>query len=247
MTRCSSPRDRQLSKARPKRQQGTPLLAPSRIGKNRRLIAAGFYMLFRRLWVLLQQTLGNLQLAAYARLHPEVHGRAKSTGLAHIDIRRGARLVFGKGVELRSTSVGYHGPLPSPVKLMADRPGAQITIGARTRLNGCCIHAWESIAVGADCLFASGVTVFDANGHELEPRPLSSRSNTKDTPRPVVIGNGVWLGMNVIVLPGSRIGDGSVIAAGSVVSGEIPPGVLAGGQPARVIRRLIDDGGEPSR
>ncbi|MBS2031481.1 MAG: HAD-IIIC family phosphatase [Deltaproteobacteria bacterium] len=56
--------------------------------------------------------------------------------------------------------------------------------------------------------------------------------------RPVEIGDGVWLAGRVTVLPGTKIGAGSVITAGSVVSGEIPPGVVAGGVPARVLRRV---------
>src|SRR5262249_16843342 len=56
-------------------------------------------------------------------------------------------------------------------------------------------------------------------------------------PRPVEIGADVWIAGRVTVLPGTTIGDGSVITAGSVVSGTIPAGVVAGGVPARVLRR----------
>ena len=56
--------------------------------------------------------------------------------------------------------------------------------------------------------------------------------------RPVEIGKHVWIASRVIILGGSKIGDGSVIAAGSVVQGEIPAGVLAGGMPAKVIRKI---------
>jgi acetyltransferase-like isoleucine patch superfamily enzyme len=55
-------------------------------------------------------------------------------------------------------------------------------------------------------------------------------------PRPVEIGDGAWLAARVTVLPGTRIGAGAVIAAGSVVAGDIPPGSVAGGIPARILR-----------
>jgi acetyltransferase-like isoleucine patch superfamily enzyme len=55
---------------------------------------------------------------------------------------------------------------------------------------------------------------------------------------PVIIGDGVWLGSNVLVLPGVTIGKGSVVAAGSVVSRDIPSGVLAAGNPAKIIKKL---------
>jgi maltose O-acetyltransferase len=57
---------------------------------------------------------------------------------------------------------------------------------------------------------------------------------------PVTIGDDVWLGGNVVVCPGVTIGNGSVIGAGSVVTKDIPAGVLAAGNPARVIRTLIE-------
>jgi maltose O-acetyltransferase len=57
-------------------------------------------------------------------------------------------------------------------------------------------------------------------------------------PRPVIIGKNVWLGNGVLVLPGSEIGDHTVVAARSVVRSSLPPRVLAAGNPARVIRQL---------
>ena len=62
-------------------------------------------------------------------------------------------------------------------------------------------------------------------------------------PAPVVIGRNVWLGANVTVLPGVTIGDDSVIGAGSVVTRDIPVGVVAVGSPARVVRAI---GEQPS-
>ena len=58
--------------------------------------------------------------------------------------------------------------------------------------------------------------------------------------RPVVIEDNVWIGGNVVILPGVTIGEGSVIAAGSIVTRDIPPRVVAGGNPCRVIRPLTE-------
>lgn len=57
------------------------------------------------------------------------------------------------------------------------------------------------------------------------------------------MGSDVWFGGNVVVLPGVTIGYGSVIGAGSVVTRDVPPGVLAAGNPCRVIRRLVPEEG----
>jgi len=61
-----------------------------------------------------------------------------------------------------------------------------------------------------------------------------------------VIGNGAWLGACVTVLPGSRVGEGSVVGAGSLVIGEVPPGVIAVGRPARVRRNTDEHSVDPS-
>ena len=58
---------------------------------------------------------------------------------------------------------------------------------------------------------------------------------------PIIVGNNVWIGANVTVLPGVSIGDDAVIGAGSVVTKNIPSGVLAAGNPCRVIRELTED------
>src|SRR6185295_11796940 len=78
--------------------------------------------------------------------------------------------------------------------------------------------------------------IYDSNYHQLDP-------SHPDKPRPVTIGKNVWLGSGVLVLPGSEIGDHTVVAARSVVRGTLPPRVLAAGNPARVIKELeIPDG-----
>jgi maltose O-acetyltransferase len=69
----------------------------------------------------------------------------------------------------------------------------------------------------------------------LEPGP---RRDKLEAARPITIGDNVWLGGGVIVLPGVSIGDDSVIGAGSVVTKDVPAGVVAVGSPARVVRTL---------
>jgi acetyltransferase-like isoleucine patch superfamily enzyme len=103
--------------------------------------------------------------------------------------------------------------------------------------NGCYMNAGSSIEVhhevriGDHALIAPFASIVDDDRHEAEPG--SSRAKG-----PIVLGNNVWLGRNVAVLPGITIGDGSVIGANSVVSRDIPPNCFAAGAPARVIRKL---------
>jgi maltose O-acetyltransferase len=121
-----------------------------------------------------------------------------------------------------------------PVELVVES-GAELTIGDRTFLNyGVSIGASGSVTIGADCSFGPYVNVVDTGFHGLEPE----RRLERPPPSPVVIGDNVWLGVRVIVLPGVEIGEGSAIGAGSVVTGDIPPRSLAVGSPARVVREL---------
>jgi acetyltransferase-like isoleucine patch superfamily enzyme len=134
-----------------------------------------------------------------------------------------ATIEIGSEVVLNSLPLRYHAHLHSPVKLLADKPGASITVGTGTRINGSCIHAVKSVSIGARCLLAAGVQVLDSNGHDTCMDNPARRIGTVDDGRPVVIEDDVWLGLNVIVMPGAHIGAGSIIGAGVIVSGVVPP------------------------
>ena len=108
-----------------------------------------------------------------------------------------------------------------------------VELGESTLINNAVqIYSEVRVHIGANTLIAELCTIQDTNFHQVDEESNVRRG-------PVFIGRNVWLGRNVHVLPGSIIGDHSVIASGSVVNGEIPPKSLAGGSPARVIRRII--------
>jgi len=125
----------------------------------------------------------------------------------------------------------------APVELRTAK-GGRLVIGERTGINyGTSFHVVDSVTVGRNVDMGPHCIVSDADTGSVD-RP--ERAST----RPVVIGDDAWLASRVTVLPGSTIGAGSIIAAGSVVDGVIPPGVLAGGIPARVLRSLSAPSGE---
>jgi acetyltransferase-like isoleucine patch superfamily enzyme len=118
---------------------------------------------------------------------------------------------------------------------LATGPKGVLEIGDGTYINyGCSIAATQSICIGPECNIGTYVIIMDNDFHRLEPE------RRKETPAsdPIILEDNVWLGARVIVLPGVRIGCGSVIGAGSVVTQNIPPRSLAAGVPARVIRSL---------
>lgn len=156
-----------------------------------------------------------------------------------IDIKRDCQLIIGKNVTLNSRNKGYHINMHSPVKLFADRPGAKIVIGDNTRIHGTCIHAYNLITVGSNCLIAANCQIIDGNGHDLSFENVDNRINTHGGNKAVAIEDSVWLGANTIILPGVKIGRGSVISANSVVTKDIPPKTLAGGNPAVILKEYV--------
>ncbi len=114
-------------------------------------------------------------------------------------------------------------------------PGATLTIGDDVYLNGgVSIEATHDIRIGSNVLIAPFASVIDDDSHLLQPGSQPDKG-------PTVIGDNVWLGRNVVVLPGVTIGDGSVVGANSVVTKDIPPRCFAAGTPAQVVRKLEMD------
>jgi carbonic anhydrase/acetyltransferase-like protein (isoleucine patch superfamily) len=169
-----------------------------------------------------------------SRVH--VGKRVSIEGTPIIDARRGTRIVIGDEVTLNSSNRGYHLNMYSPVKLLTDRPGAVISIGERTRIHGSCLHAYASISIGRQCLIAANCQLTDGHGHDLSFEDVENRINTIGDCRPIVVEDCVWIGANCLVMPGVTIGRGTVIGAGSIVTKDIPPMVVAAGNPAQIIR-----------
>lgn len=167
----------------------------------------------------------------------EIKGRLILDGRPMISITEGASIIIKNNVTLNSINKKeYHVNMYAPVKLLADRPEAKITIGENTRIHGTCIHAYKEINIGSNCLIAANAQIFDGSGHALAFPDVENRINTRGDAKPITIADNVWVGANCIILPGTRIGNGSIIAAGSVVVGDIPSFVVAGGNPAKVIK-----------
>lgn len=113
--------------------------------------------------------------------------------------------------------------------------GAHITIGARTFVNsGLTALDVARITIGEDVMFGPNVQLLTPS----HPLDAAARLEKWETGLPITIGDNVWLGGGVIVVPGVTIGANTVVGAGAVVTKDLPAGVLAVGAPARVIRQL---------
>lgn len=113
--------------------------------------------------------------------------------------------------------------------------GTNLTIGPRTFVNfGLVALDVATITIGADCQIGPNVQLLTP----IHPLDADLRRDKWEQAAPITVGDNVWLGGGVIVLPGVSIGDDTVVGAGAVVSRDLPSGVLAVGVPARVVRQV---------
>jgi maltose O-acetyltransferase len=116
--------------------------------------------------------------------------------------------------------------------------GEHITIGDNVYFNfNCVILDVAPVTIGSRVLFAPGVQIYAAT-HPIDP---VVRRSGLELGAPITIGDDVWIGGGAIICPGVSIGSGTTIGAGSVVTKDIPAGVLAVGNPCRVVRQITSD------
>jgi acetyltransferase-like isoleucine patch superfamily enzyme len=165
-----------------------------------------------------------------------------------LDIRAGSRV--GR-VTIGSNSVLC-------CRIVLERSEGSVSIGDRSYIGSSAIICAEHIAIGSNVLISWGCTLVDHDSHSLDWRErardveewrqgllsggLSSAAGSKNWDvvdrRAITVADKVWIGMNATILKGVTVGEGAVIAAGSIVTKDVAPWTLVGGNPARAIREL---------
>jgi acetyltransferase-like isoleucine patch superfamily enzyme len=142
------------------------------------------------------------------------------------------RIVIGKNVRLSGKSSIAFG------SRLGHRP--EFVVGDGTFIgHQCSFRVARSVRIGRHCLLASGVSVLDMDGHPLDAaRRRAGQPTPPEGIAPVAIGDDVWVGAGAMIMKGVTIGDRSVVAAGSVVTRDVPPDSVAAGNPARVVKSL---------
>jgi len=117
----------------------------------------------------------------------------------------------------------------------------EISIGQETYIGADCrLNAGARIDIGERCEIASGCSIISWN-HRVVERGKNLDTSGKET-APIEIGDGVWIGYDVVVLPGVTVGDGAVVGSGSVVTDDIPPFHIAVGAPAKPVGERTTEG-----
>lgn len=110
--------------------------------------------------------------------------------------------------------------------------GGSLKLGSGFCNSNVKIRCKERIEIGYDVAISHDVTIMDSDFHEIDMDGFNISA-------PVHIGNHVWIGTRAIILKGVHIGDGAVVAAGSIVAKDVPAGALVAGVPAKILRREI--------
>lgn len=158
-------------------------------------------------------------------------------GVPIIQKHRHSRMTFGSGLQLRSSLRSNPLGPNHPVILTTWWPGAVLEVGANFGMTGGVICAAKAVIIGNNVAVGANSTLIDTDFHPLDPaqrkmRPAEAKTAT------VVIEDDVFIGMNCLILKGVTLGRGSVVGAGSVVTKDVPPGVIVAGNPARIVQEL---------
>jgi acetyltransferase-like isoleucine patch superfamily enzyme len=127
----------------------------------------------------------------------------------------------------------------------SDHPTLQI--GDNTGIgHGCSFTIGKLISIGKNCNLSGSIEIMDSNAHRTDPTSRwKLEPPTPEEVRPVIIRDGVWIGQRCIIFPGVKIGEGSVIGAGSIVRSHVPAYSVVAGNPAKVMFRLKNPNQSP--
>lgn len=199
------------------------------------------------------KSLMRISVARTLYLSARSGGQVMATRGTRLSLLRGARIELDRGAQLllgteragaspsslclrRNARFTVHGTvaITRGTRIVVDE-GAHLEIGADTYIHhDSTVTCWERVTIGSGCAISWDTHILDGNGHDLVVDGVARPKS-----RPVSIGDHVWIGTGARVLSGVSIGDGAVVAAGSVVTSDVPAGALVGGNPARPLRKDV--------
>ena len=138
-------------------------------------------------------------------------------------IQIGNHCIFNSSSKLNFRGINH------PCILQTGTPQAKIMIGNHVEMSGTSIVSNDSVTIGNHVLIGANCQIGDRDGHS---------NRYKSSPKPIIIENDVWLGMNVTVLKGVTIGEHTIIGANSLVTKDVPAYCIAAGNPCKIIKQI---------
>lgn len=147
----------------------------------------------------------------------------------------GSQIILGNGIRVDSRPRAN--PVGNPIssQLMTMAPGALLKLEDEVGISSTAISASASVTIGRKTIIGAGCVIFDSDIHVPDHENGGWGTDPAATARPIVIGSEVFIGTRCIIMKGVTIGDRAIVAAGAVVTKDVPPGYIVGGNPARVI------------
>lgn len=154
----------------------------------------------------------------------------KFKGWTSFFIANNSIIEIGKACSFNSSGYTNHVGLNHRCIITTMREGANIYIGDNTGMSSTTVTSWVNIYIGRNCRIGANCVIMDGDFHLDDPRTPA--------PKPIFIENNVWLGANVVVMKGVRIGENAVIGMNSVVTKDVPANSIAVGNPCKVVRKI---------
>ena len=198
------------------------------------------------IWTRAKPRLNKIYFSLVFLIKSKFHGlnyAGEGSIFGRIDITRApySSIKIGKNVVMVSSSWrSSSSSIFAPVKIHTHSSSAKIEIGDKVGINGTSIVARSrKISIGSMTQIGPNVTILDFDGHTFFTSEERWTNHGFENDQDVKIGSNCWIGTRSIILKGVEIGDYSVVAAGSVVTKNVPEKTLVAGNPAKVIRNLI--------
>ena len=159
----------------------------------------------------------------------------------------GSEIILGNGCVLLSSAEFNPAGVTHPVVLATLRPGARIELAGKNGLSGATICAAESVYLGPHAGMGANSSIYDTDFHPLDAGDRRRQKGLDATVkvRPVTIGPDVWIAANAMILKGIEVGEAAVIAAGAIVTRNVPARAVVAGNPAKVVK-ILPESIEPS-
>lgn len=159
-------------------------------------------------------------------------------GIPIIFKKKGSILKIGNDCNIKSSFLSNLIGLSQRTIIVTRTKEAKIEIGNNVGISGATIYARKGIYIGDNTLIGGNVKILDNDFHPIEVEARNRDDKDMIRSREVIIGKDCFIGCNAIILKGSKIGDGCVIGAGSVVSGEFTKNIILAGNPAKIVKLM---------